>query len=330
MKDLISVIIPVYMVEDYLDKCIKSVTEQSYTNLEIIIINDGSKDGSSKIIDDYSLRDSRIISIKQSNQGLSSARNRGLEIATGKFLMFVDSDDWIEKNCIKYLYDKLNEYDLDISACAARCINELSNESHIWCQSGHKIFDSEFAIKNLLTTQKYCIDPVQQKLYKSSLFKNLRFEVGRHHEDTFITTKLLGESKKSGYFDEPLYNYLIRNNSIGNTTYSIKQFDKIYAFLSLEVYISNKYQSCLPYLYARILSFSMYNYIMIIAYEGDNQNDSLDECYNYLRKYANFIKYCSFKVKILLILLLINRRFFNCVIKMCKSNVKKYFAIVRN
>ena len=127
MDDLISIIIPVYRVEKYLEECLNSVINQTYANLEIILIDDGSPDRCGQICDEYAKKDERIEVIHQENQGVSNARNHGIEMAKGKYITFIDSDDYLEQDYIKYLYDEITKFNADISICGTIDIDEKNN-----------------------------------------------------------------------------------------------------------------------------------------------------------------------------------------------------------
>lgn len=128
MSPQISLIIPVYNVENYIIRCLESTIHQTYINLEIILVDDGSTDNSGKICDEYALSDKRITVIHQTNQGLSMARNNGIDVATGDYISFIDSDDWIEHDMYEFLYHNLIQYKADISMCKFKAINELGEE----------------------------------------------------------------------------------------------------------------------------------------------------------------------------------------------------------
>lgn len=173
-KDLISVIVPVYNMEEYIKQCLDSILNQTYTNLEIIVVDDGSNDGSEKICDDYKNKDSRITVIHQKNSGVSVARNVGLDFCKGKFISFVDPDDYVEPQYIEYLYNSLIENCVDISLCD---YNYVDKNSKI---TGNEKWDNIDIIhgKELLKENRKLINSVVwNKLYSRDIWKNLRFPV---------------------------------------------------------------------------------------------------------------------------------------------------------
>lgn len=147
-EELISIIVPVYNVEAYIHQCIKSIIEQSYKNLEIILVDDGSKDKSGKICDDYARKDKRIKVIHKKNGGLSDSRNAGITVATGKYIAFVDSDDWIEKNMYEKMYNECEKFGADICICGF--FREYKDKTISECNFGERVYDTESALEELI------------------------------------------------------------------------------------------------------------------------------------------------------------------------------------
>lgn len=228
--DLISVIVPVYNVDKYLKKCINSITEQTYSNLEIIIIDDGSTDNSGIICDDLAKTDSRIIVIHKSNGGLSSARNKGLDVAKGQLVCFIDSDDFIEINMISELKDNMIKYDSDISTCNYYSITVDNNKKII---RHYNILENVFSDKEKFNNLENEYDALTvyawNKLFKKSLFNGIRFPENKIYEFTYILCELLDRANKVSYITKPLYNYVYRSDSISNT-FTINHFDRIASY----------------------------------------------------------------------------------------------------
>ena len=214
MKDLISVIIPVYNVEDYLRKCVDSVLAQTYENLEIILVDDGSPDNCGAICDEYKEKDDRIVVIHKPNGGLSDARNAGLDIANGDYIGFVDSDDFIEKDMFEYLYSILIDNKADISSC------EVYN---FFTDGKYDIKESSyFSIEGRMDSIKCVLESkvsmhVVTKLCKRSIFDGLRFKVGKNYEDAFIMIDLLDRIDRAVFTDVQKYYYRRREGSISKT-----------------------------------------------------------------------------------------------------------------
>ena len=187
--DKISIIVPFYNVEKYAPKCIESIINQTYTNLEIILVDDGSPDTCGKICDDYALKDGRIKVIHKKNAGLSDARNVGIKEATGKYIGFVDGDDYIEKDMYKYLYNLIKENNADISICGVEEVYEDGSIQDEKAKESIEILSKEDAIKELLLDKKVR-SHAWDKLYKRELFENIEYPYGRKMEDIATTYKL--------------------------------------------------------------------------------------------------------------------------------------------
>ena len=247
MEKLISIIVPVYNVEKYLDKCIESILNQTYKNLEIILVDDGSKDNCPKICDDYAVKDNRIKVIHKINGGLSSARNEGLKVTNGDYISFVDSDDFIEKEMLYKLLHTLEKNDSDIAICGYNAVDEegvVLEKLKLLDKNHEEIIISKVESQNDYFEKKnkrgiYTV--AWNKLYKKELFLNKAFPEGRLHEDEALTFKLLYEAKKIVYLNEALYNYLIRNNSIMAMEIKKERFALFDAYLErVDFYLDNK------------------------------------------------------------------------------------------
>ena len=230
MEELISVIVPIYNVEKYLNKCIESIINQSYSNLEIILVDDGSKDSSGIMCDNYILKDKRIKVIHKENGGLSDARNVGIEKAKGEYIVFIDSDDWIDEKMIEILYNIIKKNNSDISICdyflayneeiqTQKEDIEIINLSNI--EALKTIYDKDLGV---------CMIVAWNKLYKRNLFKDdIRYPYGKIHEDEFTTYKLLYKAEKISYTKQKMYYYRQRENSI-TSSFNKKRLDCLEAF----------------------------------------------------------------------------------------------------
>lgn len=224
MEGLISVIIPVYKVEKFLDKCIKSVVEQLYTNLEIILVDDGSPDKCPIMCDMWAERDKRIKVIHKSNGGLSDARNAGIQIAEGDYISFVDSDDWIAPNMYQIMIDTIQKENADICACGIM-VSYSDSEGEKPLNLPSIIGDSEKILELIYNDTQYPV-ATWNKLYRRKCWKNLRFPVGKICEDAFTTYLLVANAKKIVQISEPLYYYRIRSNSIMTADFNHKRMDE--------------------------------------------------------------------------------------------------------
>lgn len=230
-NELVSVIVPVYNVEDYLKKCVNSIINQTYTNLEIILVDDGSPDNCGKICDEYLNIDSRIRVIHKKNGGLSSARNAGLDIAKGKYISFIDSDDYIKENFIEAL--KTSIRDAEIAICG---ITNVLEDGEVCLDIEESPIKDERlssleALKKLATPNYFYYVTACNKLYLRSLFDDIRFEEGKINEDEYIVHKLFEKSNKIVTISDKLYFYLQRDSSITHSLFKIGKLDAVYAFI---------------------------------------------------------------------------------------------------
>lgn len=214
-QELISVVIPIYKVEKYLRRCVESVRKQTYANLEIILVDDGSPDTCPDICDEYLKKDERIRVIHKKNGGLSDARNVGIENARGKYIGFVDSDDYLHPEMYECLYSAMRECDADVSICN---IEKVYTEEYVVREQGTPIirqYDGREAIANIFNADLYLSSVVAwNKLYKRTLFDSVRYPKGKLHEDEFTTYRLFYESMQVVYLDKAYYYYFQREDSI--------------------------------------------------------------------------------------------------------------------
>lgn len=224
MADLVSVVVPVYQVEAFLHRCVDSILAQTHSHLELILVNDGSWDNSGEICDAYARRDRRVTVVNQPNQGLSAARNAGVEVATGKYLTFVDSDDWIHSACVKSLLELCHSYDADISMCAYQLLTEEQRDVPITV-SRETQYSPDEALGELMGADYINMVTSWGKLYSAHLFNDIRFPVGRYHEDEFTTPRLLSIANRVVKTDAKLYYYWQRTGSITSSFDSAKRRD---------------------------------------------------------------------------------------------------------
>lgn len=214
-QDLISIIVPVYNVQEYLKNCINSILNQSYKNIEIILVDDGSTDESSSICDLYVKKDNRIKVIHKENGGLSDARNMGIKSARGKYITFVDSDDYLDENYVKVLYILITENNSDI-ACSRMKKTDSLNDKIINKNEKINIYNSIDAIKEILY-QRNIDNSAPSKLFKKDLFENILFPVGYAFEDLDTMYKLFLQANKIVSTTNNYYLYYQRQGSILHT-----------------------------------------------------------------------------------------------------------------
>lgn len=237
-EPLLSVVVPIYNVEEYLEKCIESIVTQTYLNLEIILVNDGSTDGCLKICREWEKQDKRIIVIDKLNGGLSDARNAGIRIANGELITFVDSDDFIDQEMYEKMIEKKNKVNSEICVCGIKRIKE-SGEIEKAYKTSMEYCDKEEALE-LLFQGRICM-AVWNKIYDIKLFKNLEFPKGKIYEDEFTTPYIFEKATRIAFVNEHYYNYLIRTGSILRTDFSEKRLQKIEAVKKQYQYFSERY-----------------------------------------------------------------------------------------
>jgi len=239
LQPKISVIVPVYNVEKYVSKCIESIINQTYRNLEIIIVNDGSTDRSGNICDYYAKKDDRIVLIHQENQGLSMARNNAIDIARGEYIGFVDSDDWIAPDMYHTMYGNAAEYYADISMCNFYYVREDGVKSSYSVENeGIKVLEGVYKVAhNIRLSNNY----VWNRLYRRYLFEDIRFPKGKTFEDIFVMHRLVDMANRVVLSSECKYYYLLRRTGIVLSPFNLKQMDNIEAFIERHNYISSKY-----------------------------------------------------------------------------------------
>lgn len=215
MNEKISIIVPIYNVEMYLEECINSLIHQTYSNIEIILIDDGSSDSSGKICDKYKKIDNRIRVVHKENGGVSSARNAGIRLVNTKYISFVDPDDYVSEQFIEKLYNSLVDNSADIAVCNFFTIREknIIEDRKIKNNS----LNQEEALR-LLVKDEIMSSYLWNKMFKKELFENLQFDIGYRYEDIRIMHKIFLKAKKIVMIEDSLYYYRIRMDSITNST----------------------------------------------------------------------------------------------------------------
>lgn len=270
-KELITVIVPVYNVEKYLGKCIESIIEQTYKNLEIILVDDGSPDNCPFICDLYAQKDKRVRVIHKTNGGLSDARNEGLNAANGEYVAFIDSDDYIHVNMIEKLYCAIKAYDADVSLCNYLYVDEnyhSIDELNRITPIKNEVLSCEQVIEKLFENKHWYYSVAWNKLYKRGIFDKLQFPKGRLFEDAYIAHHVFGKCKRIVSISDVLYFYLQRADSImgyfRNNTFFIEQdlikcdfyLDRMHYLQSihLERYAAKAYERAIMLYYEICLS----------------------------------------------------------------------------
>ncbi|MCA0132696.1 glycosyltransferase [Winogradskyella alexanderae] len=287
MKPLISIIVPVYNVESYLERCIESLINQTYSHLEIILVNDGSTDNSGDICTSFANRDSRISVYHIENGGSSIARNYGLTKSTGDYIGFVDSDDWIRNDMFQKLLDFSIKNNLKVVECSSVESKGILNIELTNKDIEGIIEEKETTLQRVLKNKRFA---VWRRIYKIDVVKNRFFKEHILHQDVYYTMDILNSIDKLGFIDEPLYIYNVENiNSVIRSKYSIKKLKSIgaaeYVVLETEGYSKKIQYYAKQYLFQFLTSH--YNHLHL--------NSWLDEDYKHrnsirllLRKYHSF------------------------------------------
>lgn len=244
MNELISIIVPVYNAEKTLERCISALIGQTHQNIEIILVDDGSPDNCPAMCDAWAEKDSRIRVIHKTNGGLSDARNAGMAVATGELMAFVDSDDWIAPDMYEHLYRRLAEDNSDIAACGVQMIWE-NGTMRMLTREGSCVLNREEAMKAIIE-ESWLKQPVTYKIYKTKLIKDIRFPVGKYHEDVFWSYQAVGSAKKVSVSDHVGYYYLQRGGSIMGAGYSLKRLDAVEAKVQRCTYIQERFPALSP------------------------------------------------------------------------------------
>lgn len=297
MKDLISIIVPVYNVEKYLNKCIESIIKQTYKNIEIILIDDGSTDNCGKICDEYKKIDNRIKVIHKENEGVSSARNIGIQNSNGNYIGFVDSDDYIEKD----MYEKLvNEMKLDKDLSIAICgVNDISEEGIILNNSKYNkeiILDRETFFIEILNEENINA-VIWNKLFKKELFSNVKFnEQTKIAEDLELFLNIIDRINKVKIIPNKLYNWLVRKNSVTKTKFNDNWKQEINICKKV-INVAKKYRNIESWAIKRYMRINISCYNKILKFDKKNKQEK-KYIRNNIKKYI-FKYLCSKNVKLI-------------------------------
>jgi len=290
-KPCISIIVPVYNVEKYLKKCIDSILKQTFRDFELILVDDGSTDHSGKICDDYEKKDSRICVVHKENEGLSSARNKGIAIAQGDYLGVVDSDDFIAPDMYEVLYRNLIKENADLSVCGMydcyvgqKC---KINEPY------YKVLDTQEAIKFVFEGKTVGASACD-KLYKKEIFASIRYPEGKLSEDAFIIVEVLMVCKKVVFTSEQKYYYRHRAESITTKHFTLGQFDVIEAYQK-NFDLVRKYFSEIEDVAAGRLYWANFLVLdrMIASESVKEYREGAKKIIKFLRNHCKAILYCS-------------------------------------
>lgn len=325
VEPLISVIVPIYNVEKYLDKCIMSIVSQTYKNLEIILVDDGSLDNCPSICDKWKNLDNRIIVVHKENGGLSDARNKGLDMATGEYISFIDSDDFISKYFIEVLYKNLINTRSDLIQCSHLKVNSdyLNKEKLISTDLHIMVFNTKNALESLIE-EKNLNQIVWNKLYKKELLQEMRFEYDKLNEDDFFSYQIFAKCDKIAYIDLPLYYYFMRNESIMGKQYSIKRLDGLEARFIRYKFLKKNYYELGPLAKKNLIFFIIYCYQMVLTINDKKEKKQAEKITrDYFKKIINdnIAMELNFKEKIWIIMMKISIKWTAILRNKLKINV---------
>ena len=288
MKPSVSIIVPVYSVEPYLRKCIDSIIKQTYKNLEIILVDDGSPDSCGDICDEYAARDERIIVIHKQNGGLSDARNAGLDVAKGDYVQFVDSDDWIEKDCCETAIQKASIFHADI-VCFGYLESFPSGRDvkHVVESSGER--NKLELVKELVSGEGVIRDYVWNKLFRRNLLDGIRFPKGRCFEDMDVTYKLFHRAYKIYTVNTIFYHYIRRSGSLAYGTLRPAALkDKMYIHKQQLAFLKQNYPTLVESQINKMLIEMMIG-IVVLRRESD-YDIILNEINSFIDEYESSVK----------------------------------------
>lgn len=288
---MISVIVPVYNVEQYLHRCVNSLINQSYKDYEIILVNDGSTDNSGNICDDYAKNYSNIRVIHKKNGGLSSARNTGTDNSNGEYITFIDSDDLVSNTYLETLFELLNKYNADISCCDFSFFYDESAISDEHNNIFDECIDGEIALEEMLYGKMHGSSACAI-LMKRHIAENFKFPIGKFHEDDFVTFSFYAEAQKVAVTSKKMYYYFQRAGSIMHRPFGQSALDQLEA----ADYIVEKCKNLNINIQKASIAKKYYNYRDVFFTYQDLKNNS-SETYKKVISALNQLKYYIIKDK---------------------------------
>ena len=287
MSSLISVVVPIYKVEKYLDKCVDSLINQTYKNLEIILVDDGSPDSCPHICDEYAKKDSRIKVVHKKNGGLSDARNAGMKIATGEYISFIDSDDYIALDFFETLLNTMIAEDSDIVECS---VVKFYEDGHFDEYSDDLSVTNYSTVEGLsaLISENPFRQHVWNKLYKAEMVLDVPYAVGKLNEDEFWTYQIFGRAKKVTKLNKTMYYYFQRNSSIMGVGYNLRRLDALEGKFNRQKFIEEKFPELVTQAKVDLFGSCMFAYQSVLKFlSGDDK-----------KKAKKIIKYYVSKCKL--------------------------------
>ena len=281
----ISVIVPVYKVEAYLDKCVQSIVDQTYRNLEIILVDDGSPDNCGAMCDAWAEKDSRIRVIHKENGGLSDARNAGMAVAAGEYMGFIDSDDYIAPDMYRLLLERMRADGSDIAACGVEMVFEDGTPSRMLTPTGSHVLDNGQAMESIIR-ESLLKQPVWYKLYRTDLIRDIPFAVGKYHEDVFWSWQAVARAGKISIFDIPCYYYLQRSGSIMGVGFSLKRLDALEAKFQRQAYLETQAPGLAAFGRCDLFFSCLYMGQQVLLHlQGDDRKTAMTQVHSALAQY---------------------------------------------
>lgn len=278
---MVSIIIPVYNVQDYLARCVDSVLTQTYTDLEIILVDDGSIDISGDICDEYALHDARVRVIHKENGGLSDARNAGLDVARGNYVAFIDADDYVHPSFVELLLKTINETGAQIAVSTWQELKDGDKPRKVKTKRPRcTILTQEEAISNVFY-QKKLNHSACSRIFETQLFNNLRFPEGMLYEDLAIIYPLLCKVEKVALINTPMYYYMHRQGSI-ITTMSLRRTHVLDHIERIEEQVTDEAPQYLPAVRSRHLS-ACFNMLRLMPVDEPKWQATKERCWNYIK-----------------------------------------------
>ena len=285
MNPLISVIVPIYNVEKYLARCVDSIVNQTYKNLEIILVDDGSPDLCPQMCDDYAEKESRIKVVHKKNGGLSDARNAGMAVATGEYISFIDSDDYVSDDFFECLLDVMNKENSDIAECSVVKFYEDNPFDEFIDDLSVKTYDTQDAMSALIAENPFH-QHVWNKLYKTELVKDIPYAVGKLNEDEFWTYQVFGRANKVARLNKTMYYYFQRSSSIMGVGYNIRRLDALEGKANRQKYIENNFPELSTLAKIDLYGSCMFAYQSVLKFmSGADKKKALELIRKYRKMY---------------------------------------------
>lgn len=316
----LSVIVPVYNVEQYLRQCLDSILAQTFTDIEIVIVDDGSTDKSGIISDEYAQKDSRIMVIHKKNGGLADARNAGLDVISGDFVSFVDSDDWLRPQMYETLLNYQEITNAEVVACKIHFFSDDNRIDEVWpkIEQNYIYCRSDFIDHFFPDVKRSIMPSVCNKIFKKSVFETLRFPIGRRYEDAYIQLDIYDLAKKIAVINEPLYEYRKRSGSItAQVSYEYYLDQLAFSFRHLSYFeMSGLRQQC-EYALAQVVK----HYLVAYFAQQYGQSRRKKELQPYSRLISNHLTQIIMNPKICRLnklVFVLSRIFPSCAVRLCQ------------